>query len=331
MARQRNNEIMWFRKRTKNRRLSREQVLDVKLRSSHVRAARTRLAAVTLAVVFGTVFGLYLVWRAGEWTLDKLVYQNSSFAIREIKIQTDGVIAVDQLQRWSGVKPGENLFALDLSQVRRNLQLVPLIQSVSVERILPRTLRISITEREPVAQIDVPGLRPGGGVVVHVFQVDADGFVMLPLDPRQRALSLNEQTDRLPAISGLNPAQLQPGRRIDSPQLQAALNLIGAFQCSPMAGLVNLQRIDVSAPEVLTAMTDQGSEITFSTQNLDQQLRRWREIYDVGQRMNRAIATLNLAVPNNIPARWTEASALPPVSSRVVVPPRTKILKKRNV
>ncbi|HKI69157.1 MAG TPA: hypothetical protein VKA67_06180, partial [Verrucomicrobiae bacterium] len=114
-------------------------------------------------------------------------------------------------------------------------------------------------------------------------------------------------------------------------QLQAALNLISAFQCSPMAGLVNLQRVDVSSPEVLVAMTDQGSQITFSTQNLDQQLRRWREIYDLGQRMNRAIATLNLAVSNNIPARWMEASSLPPVSHHSVPRSRTKIIRKRNV
>lgn len=322
---------MWFRKKTRNRRLSRAQVLDVKLRSSQVRAARTRFAAISLGLIFGTVFGLYLVWRGGEWALDRLVYQNSSFAIRNISIQTDGVISTDQLQRWSGVKIGENLFALDLSQVRRNLLMAPLIKSVSVERILPRALHISVAEREPVAQIDVPGLRPGGGVIVHVFQVDADGFVMLPLDPRQRAMSLGAQTGRLPVISGLNPVQLHPGRSIDSPQLQAALNLISAFQCSPMVGLVNLQRVDVSSPEVLVAVTDHGSQITFSTQNLDQQLRRWREIYDLGQRMNRAIATLNLAVSNNIPARWMEMSALPPVSHHSVPPSRTKIIRKRNV
>ena len=50
---------------------------------------------------------------------------------------------------------------------------------------------------------------------------------------------------------------------MDSPQVQAALQLITAFNSSPMAGLVDLQRIGVSAPEVLVVTTAQGSEITF--------------------------------------------------------------------
>ena len=115
---------MWFKREQKNRRLNRGHVLDVKLRSDQVRAARTRLASIALGVTLGTVFGLYLFWRAGEWALDKFVYENPTFAIQRIEVQTDGVIAPEQLRRWSGVKPGANLIALDLASVKRNLELV---------------------------------------------------------------------------------------------------------------------------------------------------------------------------------------------------------------
>ena len=73
---QRPGQVMWFKRKPKNRRLGRAQVLDVKLRSSQVRAARTRLAAIASGLSFGTVFGLYLLWRAGEWALNRLVYEN---------------------------------------------------------------------------------------------------------------------------------------------------------------------------------------------------------------------------------------------------------------
>ena len=122
---------MWRKRKPKNRRLGREQVLDVKLRSSQVRAARTRVTALSLGAVFATVFGLYLLYRGGDWALNRLVYENKAFAIQEIDVQTDGVIAVDQLRRWAGVKPEENLLALDLARVKRDLELVPLVQSVS--------------------------------------------------------------------------------------------------------------------------------------------------------------------------------------------------------
>ena len=311
---------MWFRREQKNRRLSRRRVLDVKLRSSQVRAARTRLAVVALGIMFGTVFGLYLLWCMGEWALDKFVYKNSEFAIRQIEVQTDGVIVPDQLRRLSLVKPGENLIALDLAAVKRNLELVPTIGSVSVERILPRTLQIRVTERRPVAQVNVPRAGTTGGITVSVFQLDADGYVMLPLDPRLCVIPLSQMSGQLPVIVGLNMYELQPGHRVESPQVRAALQLVAAFDHSPMAGFVDLRRIDVSSPGVVVATTEQDSKITFSLDNLDRQLQRWREIYDLGQRMNKVIVTLDLAVSYNVPVRWTEAGTLPVTAPKLVNP-----------
>jgi hypothetical protein len=116
----------------------------------------------------------------------------------------------------------------------------------------------------------------------------------------------------LPLISGLSASELQPGRRVQSPQVSAALQLIDKFDHSPMAGFVDLKRVDVAFPEVLVVTTGQGSEITFSVHDLDRQLRRWREIHEAGLRMNKTVATLDLAVANNIPATWAEGAAPPP-------------------
>jgi cell division septal protein FtsQ len=320
---------MWFKRKTRNRRTGgARDVLDVKLRSSQLHAARTRLAGIAFGVCFGTIFGLYLLWRAGEWTLDRLIYENKSFAIQHIEVLTDGVISRDQLRRWSGVKPGENLLALDLAGVKHDLELVPVIQSASVERILPGTLRLRVTEREPVAQIHVPRPRPGGGIDLMVFEIDGEGCVMLPLDPRERAVPLSLGDDQLPVISGINTSELQPGRKLESTQARAALQLIAAFESSPMASLVDLKRIDVSGPAVLVVTTGQGSEITFGLGNFDQQLPRWRAVHELGLKMNRVIATLDLAVANNVPARWLEASILPPSIPKSAKPQRTR---KKNV
>jgi cell division protein FtsQ len=319
---------MWFKSKSKNRRLNQTRVLEVKLRSSQVRSARVRMFAIALGVSMGTLLGLYLVWRAGEWTLDRLVYENKSFAIQQIDVSTDGVISPDQIRRWSGVKPGANLLALDLAVVKRDLELAPVVQSASVERILPGTLRIRITEREPVAQVDLPRPRSGGGIELVVFQIDTMGYVMLPLDPRQRAVPLSQAEDELPVISGINVGELQPGRKVESNQVQAALQLLAAFDGSPLAGLVDLKRINVAAPEVLVVTTGQGSEITLSLGNFDQQLRRWQAIHEWGLKMNKVISTLDLAVPNNIPARWLEASTVPPSAPHPAKPQRNR---RRNV
>jgi cell division septal protein FtsQ len=315
---------MWFKRKPRNRRLGREQVLDVRLRSSQVRAGRRRFVALTLGAIFAAGFGLYLLYRAGGWALDQLVYENKAFSLQELDVQTDGAISTDQLRRWAGVHLEDNLLALDLARVKRDLELVPLIQSVSVERILPHTLRIRIAEREPVAQINLARPRPNESLQLAVYLVDAEGWVMLPLADHQRATPRTQPADQYPVLSGLDANVVQPGHRIATPQAQAALKLIVTFEQSSMAGVVDLKRIEVSSPEVLVATTGQGSEVTFGLADLDQQLRRWHDIFDMGQKLGKAIATLDLAVSNHIPARWLEASAVPPATPKSPKPLRNR-------
>jgi hypothetical protein len=183
-------------------------------------------------------------------------------------------------------------------------------------------LRVRVCEREPVAQIMLSRAHVGGGIEQAVYHLDGDGWVMIPLDPRQRANPQN-QPEQLPLISGVKEAQV--GHPVELPQAKAALQLIDAFDRSAMAGVTELKKIDVSGAEVLVATTGQGGEVTFGLTDFEQQLRRWREIYEMGQRLGKAVATLDLAVSNNIPATWIEASVVPPL------PPKApKILRNRK-
>jgi cell division septal protein FtsQ len=314
--------VFWNRK-AKNRRLGREYVLDVKLRSSQVRAARTRKFVIAGVVVLMLAMSAFMLWRLGGWAMDVLVYENPAFSVGEIDLQTDGVIANEQLRLWASVKRGQNLLALDLARVKRNLELVPFVQSVSVERILPHTLRIRVCEREPVAQVLLSRTRIGGGLEQAILHLDTDGWVMVPLDPRQRAVPQSQPPEQLPMISGIREAHV--GHAVELPQAKAALQLINAFEHSPMAGVTELKKIDVSAVEVLVATTGQGGEVTFGIADFDQQLRRWQAIYDMGQKMGKAVSTLDLAVSNNVPATWIEASVVPPL------PPKApKILRNKK-
>jgi cell division septal protein FtsQ len=91
-----------------------------------------------------------------------------------------------------------------------------------------------------------------------------------------------------------------------------------------MAGVVDLRRVDITSPGVLIVTTGQGSQVTFSLDNFDQQLRRWRAIYDFGLRQQKTIASVDLAVANNMPVHWVMASTTPAVA------PKAKPLKTRR-
>src|SRR4051794_27805069 len=190
--------MKWLNRKPKNRRLGRDHVLDVKLRSDQVRATLVRMTAVALGFIFATIFCFYVLWCTGAWALDCLVYENKAFAIQDVDIQTDGVISVEQLRRWAGVKGGENLLALDLARVRRDLEMVSLIKSVAVERVLPHTLKLRIAEREPLAQLYVPQLRTNGGYEMAILHLDNEGYVMSLLEPHQRGTPATQTNDILP-------------------------------------------------------------------------------------------------------------------------------------
>ena len=325
---------MWFFKREqkKNRRLGRQHVLDVKLRHDQVRSNRIRFARNIFLMCIAPFLGLYLLWRVGELMLVKFVYTNSDFAIEHFQVQTDGVIAPEQLRRWSGVKVGDNIFALDAAVIKHRLEAFPIVKTVSVDRSLPHTLKILVTERDPVAQVDVVRSDVPGGMAVGIYQLAADGVAMPPLDPRFSINSPGQTVPQLPVVTGLNVYQIQMGKPVEIPQVQAALRLITAFDHSPMAGLVDLYRLDVSAPGVVVLTTKQGSQITFGLANLDGQLRRWRGIYDLGMKRNATIATADLAVENNVPVRWVVAAQ---VLDQVPKPPARPVkinnTRRRNV
>lgn len=317
---------MLFKRKRKNRRHSRGYVLDVKLSASQRRETRLRrltLSLGTLLIIFVTLF---VSWRGGEMLLRRLVYENHAFAIQKLEVETDGVLSAEQIRTWAGVKLQDNLLALDLARVERDLKLVPAIDGVIVERALPRTLRIRVTEREPIAQVVFPLVRAGGGYEGGVYTLDVNGNFMFPVEAAQRAVPA-AQTNDLPIIAGIPARDVRPGKQAESPQVRSALSLIEAFLRSPMAGVVDIKQVDVATPGALVLTTGQGNELTFGLTDFDGQLRRWGLVHDYAQRSGKHITALDLAVANNAPMLWTDASGVAPLPPPKPVKP-TRYKKK---
>jgi len=320
--------IPFFKSKQKNRRSAeRDNLLEVRMRTNQSRSARMRAAGAGLAALCAVAAVALICWRVGRYTLDKLVYQNESFAIQQIDVRTDGVLTTDIIRRWAGVRTGQNLMALDLTRVKKALEQQPPVQFAAIERVLPRTLKLTVTERDPVAQALVTQTFPGGRVEQAVFDFDADGYPMRPLDPRWRTAP-PPANETLPILEGVPGGDVEPGRQIESAQVRAALRLIDEFYRSPMAGVADLQRINVAVPEILTVTTGQGTRVTFSLTHLDTQLRRWRLIQDQYQRWGRMVASIDLSISNNIPVRWVAAIGAPPGVPKAPPSHRTK---RKNV
>ncbi len=292
---------MWPRSKRKNRRCQRRHVLQVKLRSSQRRRAHLRKLAFLLLFVTSVGLGFLAVQYGGTWVVAKLIKENQVFKIQHLDIQTDGVLAVEQLRRWAGVDLEDNIFVLDLERVKRDLELVPVIRSATVERVLPHTLRIRVVERDPVLQAEYPERG-------QCYLLDSQGYVMFPRDAYQLAESVALRDKQLPRLAGIPESSMRPGQRLGSEQVHAAIGLVRAFASSPMMGVAQLREVDVRRPGVLLARTDLDCEVTFGLSGFEQQLRRWHAIHERGRHAGQELARLDLSVSNNIPARWRQVN-----------------------
>jgi cell division septal protein FtsQ len=313
--------LNWLKGKRRNRRFGeREHLLDVKLRTSQTRTARLRIIGACLAVVVL----LAAAWRGGQWLLDYTIYKNDAFAIQQIDVQTDGVLNAETIRHWARVKTGQNLMALDLARVQRDLELQPPVQFAAVERVLPHTLKLSVNERDPIAQTLITLGRTGGEVEQVIYDFDEDGYAMTPLDPRWRTAP-PPAGERLPILVDVPAGDVQLGRPAESPQIRGALQLISELDHSPMAGMVELKSISVAVPEILQVTTSQGTEVTFSLNDFGAQFRRWRLICDQYQKWGRAITWLDLSIANNLPVRSIALNGVQPLPLlHSVKPPRTR-------
>jgi len=269
------------------------------------------------ALVFACLF---VAWRGSELLLRRTIYENKAFAIRRIQVETDGVLSPEQICAWAGVRSEANLMALDLARVKRDLELVPAIESAAIERILPSTLRLRVIEREPIARVIFARMEGRGAYTNSSLSLDANGYFMFSIEPGQRNQPAIAPDDRLPILAGIPTADMRPGRQVEWPQVRAALMLIQVFQRSPMAGLVDLKVIDVSQPGVLVVATGQENEVTFALNDFELQFGRWRLVHDFARKAGKHILALDLAVANNAPMLWEDAAGAPASSPKPIKP-----------
>lgn len=311
---------MIFRRKTNTRHAGRTEVLEVRMRTRPMRAVRRRAVWWALLAATAVLATLYAGGRGWQWVRTHWIYDNEAFALNTIEVHTQGWVTPDQVRQWAGVRLGDNLLGLDLRRIQRDLEVVPQIESVSIESVLPHLLRLAVVERVPVAQVQ--GLiRDGQGQLAPaVFYLDHRAVVIPPRVKPPAEPALARRLELLPVFRGLSPAELQSGQPIGAPGVRAALRLLEAVAGSALARQVEIQSVDVSSPQVLHVTTRPGAAITFGLDNPVQAVRRWYLVRAEGQRLGREVMSLDLSLSNNCPVLWLEARTPPLLDVKPVKP-----------
>lgn len=291
---------------------AKKERLDVKARRRGF--WHCRLCAVGRPAVL--ILGLgWMGWMGIRATVDAFLLRNDAFALRYFQLRTDGRLSEEQALRWSGVQPGENMWALDLAQIKRNLEMASAVRTAVVERILPDRLRVRIWERRPLFKTYFlsPDQEWPGRMTLKLYMIDSSGFVFLPKTGGGQ--EWEREGLRLPELTGISGLGLIPGERASSDQVHFAIQTLAAFGASSMADRIRIRSIDVSKRRALVVRTSDRQEVTLGRgeimwdearreKTLATQFRRWEIMLAKARRENMRLIRLDLSVKNNHPFQW---------------------------
>lgn len=275
-------------------------VLDVRASGESRWAVRTwRSAKWVLVLGCVAVVGFGLV-RSGRWALDQLLFSNPRFMIADVAVENDGVLEPLQVMRLAGVRPGQNLFDVDLEDVRRQLEMVPLIRRAEVRREVPRRLVIRVEERIPVFQVL---WKTSNGREERLY-VDATGVVMNRLRWSDGSVVEPRGAAMLPELMGVPPTELLLGRRSQSERVQRALSVLEKWGASPVSLMLTLTGVDVEAVRMVRIHTREGVVVELGTEDTTAQLRRLGAILLWAQQHQRTVRAVNLTVTSMVPVTF---------------------------
>ena len=140
------------------------------------------------------------------------------FGLTAVRVEGTVAVAHAEVLQASQVRIGEPYLGLDLAAIRARVAALPRVASVRVTRDYPSSLRISVTERQPVASVSAGSVFAGS----VYWLVAADGTVLDAAASRPADLPY---VASVPLPDGVRPgSRLPPGN-----ELANALTALGGM------------------------------------------------------------------------------------------------------
>ncbi len=229
-----------------------------------------------LALAFVLVFG------ANAW--------KSSLKVTQIKVEGNRIVGTNEIVQLTQVQSGTFLYQADLTAIQRNVTSHYYIKDAVVERNLPNTISVEVSERVPIAIINR----------TETLYLDGEGVVL----PR----SISKKLFDLPVISGIPQSEeLALGSMIRDAQTRQALQLLMTMRSMNHEMYYNISEIQVhTAGDIVLYAVENSVPIVFGSGDVADKFVKlevfWTEY--IKTRGAHGLQYVDLRYKNQIVAKW---------------------------
>ncbi len=240
-------------------------------------------AIAKLALFLGFVYATYYGYR--------FLTSSPQFAIKEISITGNHIASKEQLLEKAGQLAGSNIFALNLSQLSKKIGEHPWVRSVSVERRLPQSIRITIVERTPYARIQMDKL----------YVLDNFGVLLSLAGPEH---------SNLPTITGAPVKSVSLGENVVTEsiiwglQTMRYFNRLNEFKTDP----VEVLRM-VGNHRITLVTRNRGIEISMDLNMLDEGFKNFKIFTETFGEKARNVKYIDLSFKGKVIVKHTPAES----------------------
>lgn len=189
--------------------------------------------------------------------------KTTPFPVQKIEVRGTQRLSREEIVALTGVTIGEDMLALRLKSVGRQIAANPWVADVRVQRFFPGTLAVSVKERQPVAVVNM-GL---------FYYLDAQGAPFKPLN-------FGDRLD-YPVISGFTEEDLNSDPAGTREALKNACSLIAALQQQGSFILADVSEIHYDKGHGFTLYTTSGAvPVRIGTSDFTEKLNRFARVYE---------------------------------------------------
>jgi len=191
------------------------------------------------------VVGVVLVIFAAVSMLERYAQRSWRFRIEssdQIEIAGNHYVARGQLLDVFGADIARNIFSVPLEDRRKQVEQIPWVESAALMRLLPNHIRVQITERKPVAYVQIGS---------RLSLIDGNGVVM--------ERPANGETFPFTVVTGMTESEPLSTR---APRMKIFQRMIADMDAGGTQYSKDFEEVDLSDPDdVKVFVRDEGSGV----------------------------------------------------------------------